>query len=262
MFKWLESEISQIKTRRFHMTDIASAPHSLANLWEESTLLPPSYRAFLTKFGQAKLYRYGNSYSLVVFSPPIQVLDESGERLVKFGYSSFGTAYFKYSLLKPNAESPVFEKDIDDDDPKLEKAAKNFEQWLNKRRDSIHEEYSPEEWQQILNGPPPFTSNEVRRVEARQRYKWDLLGFKENGDIRILVKNESEISLPYLGIGVKSKDGSVNGRIWLPVLDIKPGEENIIEHGCYNNLIRRSDVVLFDLPDPEPEDRALYWEFK
>lgn len=261
MFEWLENELSQIKTPSFHVTDIANAPHSLAHLRSEGVFLPPSYQAFLTKFGEAKLYRHNHYYLLVVFSPPAYVIDESGQRLVKIGYSSFGTAYLKYALLKPNAESPVFEKDIDDAEPKLEKAAKNFEQWLNKRRALIREKYNSQQWAQIMNGPAPFTPDERRRVEARQHFKWKALGFKENGDVRILVKNDSEIKLPYLSIGVEARDGSIGrGRMWLPVSDIEPGEEKIIEHPCY--LINPSDMILFDLTDPQPEDRGIYWEFK
>ena len=59
MFEWLDEEISQIKTPKFHLVD-GPAPAELRQAVLSSEFpLPPSYREFVLRFGNAKLYRYG-----------------------------------------------------------------------------------------------------------------------------------------------------------------------------------------------------------
>jgi hypothetical protein len=54
----------------------------------------------------------------------------------------------------------------------------------------------------------------------------------------------------------------LNGGVWLPVSTILPGETHIVEKDCYKDLVDPRDVEAFDEPDPKPEDRDRYWEFK
>ena len=70
------------------------------------------------------------------------------------------------------------------------------------------------------------------------------------------------MTLPYLSIGVHGTQGRVQGGIWLPVSHIPPGTTAIIEKGCYKDFLPPQDVETFELPDPGPEDRKVYWEFR
>jgi hypothetical protein len=73
--------------------------------------------------------------------------------------------------------------------------------------------------------------------------------------------------LPYLSIGVCGKmrppnTGPLKGGAYLPVASIRPGETKVVEKGCYKEFIAPQDVEVFALPDPGPEDREQYWEFR
>ena len=82
------------------------------------------------------------------------------------------------------------------------------------------------------------------------------------GALRFRVENASEMMLPYLSVGIRSKDGRIEGGVWLPTLHLAPGENAVIEKGCYRGLIEPGNLEAFPLPDPTPEDRERYWEFR
>ncbi len=73
--------------------------------------------------------------------------------------------------------------------------------------------------------------------------------------------------LPYLFLGVRGKlrppnSGPLHGGARLPVGSIVPGAAGIVQYDCYKKQVAPEDVEVFDLPDPGPEDREYYWEFK
>lgn len=263
MFEWLEEEISVIKTPKFHLV---TASVSEANDHVPNGLLgvlPPSYLEFRAKFGAAKLYRKRNAYLVNLYGILSEVPLDETDSLVTIGWtSSHGDAYFRSSLLRTNLEASVFEYDPDDGGGSLTGGILTFEEWLSLRCEDARSTYSDKEWQQLLDGPPPFSAEERLIVEARNQFIWRVVGVNDKGDIQILVKNNSQIILPFLSLGVRAKDGSINGGVWLPVSDVKPGQVRTIECDCYKDLIAREEVEVFSLPNPGPEDRDVYWEFK
>ena len=80
--------------------------------------------------------------------------------------------------------------------------------------------------------------------------------------MRFEVTNGSHVRLPYLSIGIRSKDGRLIGGVWLPVSSIAPGETAIVEKDVYRDLVEPSAVEAYAKPDPDPEDRERYWEFR
>ena len=128
-------------------------------------------------------------------------------------------------------------------------------------------QYKKSEWGFIENGPPPFTEEELAVVEARKRFRWQVVGVAPNGDLRFEVHNGSDMTLPYLFLGVRGKlrppnSGPLGGGARLPVGSVRPGRTATIEYGCYKKFVAPEDVEVFDLPDPGPEDREYYWEFR
>ena len=121
--------------------------------------------------------------------------------------------------------------------------------------------YSDKEWAEILRGPEPFTPEEKALLDARRRIHWRELGIDESGKRIIEVTNNSSSVLPALTLGVRSKNGHLNGAIRLLVQTLLPGRTTTLHVDCYKNLVSPEDVELFDLPDPQPEDRELFWEF-
>jgi hypothetical protein len=108
MFEWLEKELNKIKTPKFHIVD-GKVSEELRKAIESSTLdIPPSYKEFVLKFGNANLYRQGSIYLVRVYASPREEESNHGERLINFGRTDKGLAYFKEISLKKDEESPVY----------------------------------------------------------------------------------------------------------------------------------------------------------
>ncbi len=109
MFEWLDDEIAQINTRKFHLVD-GPASAELRRAVETTEIpLPPSYKEFVLRFGNARLYRYSTNYYVTVFAGPTAAGGRHGELLVHIGKTWTSYVYFKEALLVEGKESPVFE---------------------------------------------------------------------------------------------------------------------------------------------------------
>jgi hypothetical protein len=263
MFEWLEEEIKSVGTPHFFEVE-GPAPPDLRRAVESSDFpLPLSYKTFVLRFGNMKLYRYGSNYYVTVFAGPREATNSKGEEFVQFGRTWTSLAYFKESMLADGKECPVFEWYHDS----LQKTADGFEEWLIKKCQAARNRFKRKEWEAILKGPAPFTEHEKVIVDARKHFRWRLMGVAANEDLQFEVHNGSNLILPYLSIGIRGKlrlpgHGPLIGGAWLPVSSILPGETHLIEKDCYKNLVDPHDVEAFDKPDPEPSLRDQYWEFK
>jgi hypothetical protein len=265
MLDWLDEEMAKIKTRKFHVVE-GPAPPELRQAVEDSGIhIPPSYKEFIFRFRNAKLYRQGSSYLVQVFAVPREIRLDKGEPLLHFGRTDVGLAYFKEALLVPDGESPVFERGHERGG--LRKTADGFEQWLEAKCRAARKLFADEQWEAIENGPPPFSEQEKAIVEARNHFRWRVLGVAPSGDLQFEVHNGSAMTLPYFSLGLRGelrppKSGPLDGGVWLPVSSVSPGETRVIETDCYKDLVNPTDAKVFELPDPEPEDRTDYWEFR
>jgi hypothetical protein len=264
MFEWLQEELLRIKTRKFHIVD-GPASAKLKNAVEANEFpLPPSYRAFVLQFGNAKLYRIRSYWLVEVFAGPREAEGPEGEPLILFGRTDTSLAYFKEHLLVRGEESPVFEWRHEQG---IQRTADSFVDWLFAKCISARKRFRRSEWAAIEKGPPPFTNREMAIVTARRQFRWRVVGVSLNDDLRFEIYNGSTLVLPYLSIGVRGrlrapKEGPLEGGAFLPVALIRPGERQVVEFDCYKQLVAPEDVEVFDLPDPGPEDREQYWEFK
>lgn len=264
MFEWLENEMSQIKTPKFHLVD-GPASAELRQAVESSDFpLPPSYREFVLRFGNAKLYRRGSTWLVQVYAGPREAENDQAESLIHFGRTETSLAYFKEWLLMAGEESPVFEWRHEQG---IQQTAEGFERWLKSQSDSARKRFKSKEWETIKQGPSPFTDREQAIVDARKQFRWRVFGVAPNEDLRFEIHNGSSMTLPYLSVGVRGqlrppKTGPLNGGAFLPVASIRPGDTKVIEFDCYKQFIAPEDTEVFALPDPEPEDREQYWEFR
>jgi len=258
MFEWLEREIGEIKTRRFHVVD-GPTPEFLKVAVEESCLsVPLSYKEFIFRFGNATLYKKLGYYLVGVMASPREEISQEGEALYRFGHYDVAYAYFKGSLLQVGGETPVFEGHKGS----LREVADGFEAWLKKKCKAARKRYTRSEWARIVVGPAPFTAEEHRIVEARKLFQWRVTGTTADGKLQFEVYNGSDTVLPYLSVGIRRKDGSFQGGVWLPISQISPKRRSLIEQDCYTKLATPGELEAFPLPDPEPEDRERYWEFR
>jgi hypothetical protein len=259
-FEWLEKEISEVKTRRFFDFD-GPASGDLKSAIENSNLpLPDSYKAFVLQFGNAKLYKQHAGYAIGVRAGPVEAVSrKKAEPLMIFGHFRDHHAYFKVDLLECGEESPVFEGYPQ---AEIRKIADGFLDWLKMRSAAARKAIGVKRWAEIVRGPSPFTDGERAIVEARRACSWRLIGMDDDGDCLFEVHNGARIALPFLSIGIRDKRGGFLGRAWLPVSGIGPGETAVIKKDCYKKYVERADLDAYALPEPEPEDRDSYWEFK
>jgi hypothetical protein len=259
MFEWLVDEMARVKTRKFHLVDGPLPPDKRELVERPEFPVPPSYKSFIIQFGNAKLYRGPvDLYRVQVFAGP-RVVEIDGEQLVHFGRTDRSVAYFKEGLLIPGSETPVFEWRHPEG---IRKTGDGFEEWLKKKCAWARRTFTKKEWRAIENGPLPFSDEEKRIVEARRKFRWRVVGVASNGDLRFEVFNGSDVRLPFLTVGIRHKGGEAFGGVSLPVFDIQPGEAKVLEMDCYKQWHDPNEVEAFEKPDPGPEDREFYWEFR
>lgn len=261
MFEWLDQEIKVIRTRRFHVVDGPAAASSVAAVDWSDVPFPRSYCEFVHKFGNAKLYRKLDYYKVGVLAEPQKVIEKnSGDIIYLFGHYDSKFSYFKESQLDFGVGPPVFEGR----NGELVQVADGFEQWLIKRCKTARAKYKKREWSEILAGPQPFTDKELAILRARSLFTCRAVGRNPAGGLQFEVHNGSMQVLPFLSVGVEwERDAErFRGGVWLPVAHILPGQTAIVEHDAYNKMVDANNVDVFVLPNPEPEDRERYWEFK
>jgi len=259
MYEWLDKEIAEVRTPGFHLVDGPPSEDFQRAALRGPLALPPSYREFIFRFGNARLYKQGSAYLVGVRAVPDPARSETGELLRRIGHFDDANAYLKEALLStPEPESPVFEWTADG----LTRVAGSFGEWLEKRSDAARRRYGRKRWTEIVRGPKPFTKEEQAIVDARRQFEWRLLGVGDDSVCRFEVANNSPRTLPYLSIGIRSRDGRVSGGIWLPVSHVTPGTKAVVTKEGYRGVISPQDLEAFALADPGPQDRDRYWEFR
>lgn len=256
MFAWLVEEMASINTHKFHLVDGPLPPEKRKLVETTEIPVPPSYKNFVIQFGNAQLYRKGSHYVVQIYAVPQDAESEEGEPLLNIGKAGMGWVYFKESLLVEGEESPIFEWRYRQG---LRQTADGFEAWLRKKCTATRKQFKKKEWRLIEEGPAPFTEQEQAIVDARSQFRWRVVGIAASGDLQFEVHNGSEMVLPYLSIGIR---GKIHGGVYLPIGEIQPGETRVIERGCYKDYAAAEEVEAYEKPEPGPEDRQQYWEFK
>lgn len=258
MFDDLEREIREIGGT-FHICDGPADSQLAEAINNASVSFPRSYVEFVLKFGNAKLYRKLSYHKVgVLGAPREEIRIATNETVYHIGHYDSSKAYFKQILLKPDSESPVFEGRSGT----LQKVADGFEQWLKKRCNAARRTYRKAEWQQIVAGPLPFTPQEQDIINARRLFTCRVVGVASDGKLWFEIHNGSDTVLPYLSVRLWRADGKLEGGVWLPVSHIGPGKTAVVEHESYRGLVDPHQLEYSIKPDPQPDERDRYWEFK
>lgn len=258
MFEWLEREISGIKMPRFHVVDGPADPRLREVVIGSSFPIPSAYKEFVLKFGNSKLYRNprNDSYHIGVFAAPREATLENGTQIYHVGFHDGASVYVK--CLSNSAPLPIFEFESGLE----EEVVSSFEEWLSAICATARNRYGKAKWAEILRGPKPFSGEEKDIIEARRSMRWRVLGIDADGRHIIEITNAGRRALATLTVGARSKDGRLNGAVRLDVSNVDPGQTALLHAGCYKDLVPPQEVEMFALPDPNPEDRDYYWEFK
>jgi hypothetical protein len=224
--------------------------------------LAGDYVDFMLDFGIAKLFcDYNDAPEVMVYSLESyrRHICKNGKVYVGFGDRGCQHVCFDEDAIISGKPSRVYsiskEKAVD--------LYPSFSEWLISAYGWAKSKYSKNQWKNIVEGPPPFSIEEMKIVEARKLFKWRLVGFSETNDRLFEVKNTSTITLPYLTIGVRDFNGKIlTGGAWLKISHIGPSRVAIVTADCYKDHIPYDQLDVFDLPDPIPEKKDAYWEFK
>lgn len=251
-FSWLNAQIATINTPDFHKFQEVELTDEPVPYFK----LPPHYRAFVNVFGNAQLFNEGSYYQMKILAPPR--IARNPDYLI-IGFWDDETVYLHIPELQENQEAPVYHG-YEGEEP--EQVADDFLEWLLEYSEIARENFTDDEWEAIEKGPKPFSKKEQKIVEARRLYSWELLGYNDDGDTEFRITNGSDMQLPFFTLDVHARDRSVNGRIFLSVRDIAPGESGVTSRDCYKKLIPRGELIVEDAPDPRPGEQKRYWEFR
>jgi hypothetical protein len=256
MFEWLDEELAAVKTPRFHQVQGPADQRLREAINKAAVQLPRSYRQFVLRFGNAKFYRQDlNGYALGVLAAPREAPLPDGTRLYHIAWNDSASVYVK--SLDTGEEAPVFEYERE-----RERRSGSFEEWLRRSCAAARRSYGRMKWAAILRGPAPFTEEERRVIAARRAIDWAALGPDNQGNQLFRVTNTGVQTVNWLTLGVRSKDRTLNGAVALDVSAVGPGQTATLARGCYRDLVRPEELEVFALPEPQPEDRDYYWEFR
>lgn len=249
MYEWLAAELQSIATPKFHLVEGAAEEDFREVVLNSGIALPDAYKAFAVEFGNAKFFRKGRAeYKMSVVAGPRKIEDCPGGFLVGFWRGDW--------IALREGEEGVFNR-------KLSKLlSPSFDQWLADAYRAIQARYPKKQWKAIVAGPPPFDEEEASMVAARAKFVWRVLGADENGDMLIEIENRSERSIPRFALGARALDRRLHGGLNLDVSAISPGSKAVLTRSCYKKFYPADQMELFDLPQPGPEDREYYFEFR
>lgn len=212
----------------------------------------PEYAEFLRRYGEIRAFPQGRAYRLHVHAANAPI-ERDGRELLEFGNDDGLPVYFtKNDAGKVYA---IFDGELDE-------VAGTFDEWLEGAFQHIHDSYSEVEWKELLEGAPPFSPEESAILAARKRFDVQLEGVAPDKKLRIRVHNGSDRTLPWLTVGVRSRDPLFEGALWLDVSKLAPGATDTYAVDAYRGLTDPENLELISLPDPTPGDRTSFRELE
>ena len=253
-YSWLYRSMEEVKTPKFHLVRTLPAD-DLDRI--RAADLPLSYKRFAAEVGDARLFRELDGYVIGVYCPPKPESLIEGRKVVVFGHYDAARLCFDVRHCSDSSErSEVFRVHGES----LTRISDTFEDWLQDGFRRARKRYSPREWCKICSGPRPFSARELDIVRARRGFSWRRVGITGDGRLSLIISNQSDQRIPFLTIGVRGPD--LLGAVWVPVDDIYPGHSKPVAVDCYKDIVDPAVVEVYALPDPGPEDRDRYWEFR
>jgi hypothetical protein len=226
-------------------------PASAADI-TAANVVSATHADFLRQYGEIRAFPDGRAYRLHVHAlrPPVE---RDGCELLELGNDDGLPVYF--TMNDAGKVYAIFDGELDE-------VAGSFDEWLEGAFQHIHDSYSDEEWQELLDGAPPFSTEERAIVDARKRFDVELEGVTPDKKLRLRVHNGSARTLPWLTVGVRSRDPLFEGALWLDVSKLGPGATETFTVDAYRDLTEPENLELISLPDPTPGDRSSFRELE
>ncbi len=140
---------------------------------------------------------------------------------------------------------------------------------FNRKIQDLLNKYGKRRFAEIVRGPEPFTEVELGVVEALRKYQIEVQPV--GNQFQFNIKNNSSLALEYITLGaivirqrIVGSEKSIpywgDGRLWLDVSGIMPGQSAIRFQSCYHSIADPKDIQIYRLY-PSPEDRRYFKEF-
>jgi hypothetical protein len=212
----------------------------------------PQYSEFLRAYGAVRIFPRGRAYRLHVHSTlqPVRCVERD---LLALGNDDGEPVYLVRE--KPGVEPRVYAVF----EGGLEEVGSDFNAWFAGAFARIRDSYSNEEWQALREGAKPFTARELAIIQARKNFDVAIEGIEHDNRVRLRVRNGSDLTLPWLTVGVRSTDPPLEGALWLDVSKIEPGATSTITVDAYRDQVDPSNLEI-ELRDPRPDDRNSFRE--
>lgn|GEM_PF-1197671 len=265
-YDWLREQVKAVPRETFFtFTPVPEA--DLLRLSSESGALPEDYLEFAREFGSAQLFRCLTStwHHMYVNAPPDRCDFEPG------GPGEWPGGVFLMLGARVNS-GPIWLPEhgagggaaaglLAGHPPYLRRSSASFAEWLRRSFDACRKLYTRREWGEVMTPVAPFTPDELRIVEARQRFMCHTLNVSGTGVFSVEVTNGSDMELPWLTVGIDRGPGQGMGYTCLPVHRLAPGQVRVVEWEVSGGLRGPRRAELVPAPPPHPEDRGCYWEF-
>jgi len=260
-FNWLTEEAALVKEPYFFNFFHDADERQLYRFEQEHGQLPKDYLSFVLAFGGARLFRFTGRYGIEINSCPRPAFDkvDGKEELFEFGLTSqlFTYVYFKRERGSAQLDAAVYVIR----QGQAKKVHDSFAEWLRRSFKYMVREMRNFDWKRLWEYPAPFSKDELKTVEAIEKFEWEYLGRDNNGNPSFRVKNNSAGHLRSLTVGIRAI-GKFCGGIRLDVASVGPGEEKVVTNSKYCEVYGADhDIQVFAMPLPLPEDRHYRWEF-
>jgi hypothetical protein len=261
-FDWLQARLDEINTKKFHVvSDSVSQPWRTA--LDHAPAFPPDYVEFSKRFGDARFFRVCGSHRLRVMLPAQAMADEKLGRMYWFGQHEMTRVCFREAELDGSEAVRVWTWSIAQ---RWKRTDLNFGEWLFQAFEKIQGSIGKREWKAIVDGPPPFTESEASVATARLQFTSSKVGVASDGKVRIMVRNQSEMTLRSISVEVVGRHRltgeAIEGMVRVSVGDISPKTSGMVEVPCYSEFLDPASVVTRDIDPLGPEDRGVCWELR
>ena len=169
-FDWLRRECEQIQSQRFHIFETLKQEDYFFKCASGTVELQGDYADFLREFGWGKFFSdYGDVPTLSVYP-----LKEYRKHTFADGHSYIGFAdrgqksfcFHEKEVIagKPSKVFLIKGKMVNE-------VNSSFSDWIKSSYEWVRARYSAAQWKKVMDGPKPFTSEELAIVEARSQFQ-------------------------------------------------------------------------------------------
>lgn len=256
-FFWLNEEIEAIGTKKFFVPAGKTSGDTLDEFEKQYGKLPVGYKDFVAQFGGVHLFRHceREEYALVIERSPKLVKAQDNGFFISIG-SRVGNQVYLFGQNGAFVDEILEHRESGG----IVSCRDGFAAWLRRSFEKEKRSYSKAEWDQISDGPPPFSAQERGTIEARLKWDVSLAGYDAKNNLILQVQNNSERIFKYITVNIRR--GWIRALVPVRVEHISPRASASCTIAFYKDSIRTGEAEVLPIFDIGPEDRKLLFELE